>query len=63
MVSGVAFGNRPDNREGVEYIDDVQHRTDRQGRAHQRHRNLEQLLPVICPVYRRRLIISGINAL
>ena len=63
MVGRVALGNRPNDGEGVENIDNVQHRTYRQGRTDQRHGNLEKLLPVISSVYRCSLIISGINTL
>lgn len=61
MVSRIALGDRPDDWEGVENIDDVQHCADRQGRTYQRHGNLEELLPIAGSVYRSRFIIACVN--
>lgn len=63
MVSRIALGDRPDDWEGVENIDDVQHCADRQGRTYQRHGNLEELLPIAGSVYRSRFIIACVNTL
>ena len=63
MVGRISLGDRPDDREGVEYINDIQYRTDRQGRADQGHGDLEKLLPVVRAVHGSRLVIGGINAL
>ena len=49
--------------EGVEYIDDIQHRRHRQGRTHQRDRDLEQLLSVIGAVHGGSLVQGAVYTL
>ena len=63
FIGGRTLGDGEDNREGVENVDDIQHRADRQRRADQRNGHMEQLLPEIRAVYRRRLIIRCVNGL
>ena len=63
MVGRVALGHGPDDGEGVEDVDDVQHRGHRQRGLHQGQSDAEELLEVPCSVHSGGLVIGRIDAL
>ena len=62
-VRRITLGDGPDNREGVEYINNIQYGTYGKRRTYQRNGDLEHFLPVVGTVYGSGFVEAFVNTL